>query len=513
MIEAEVHSLLRNYLRAHAEVQWPHHLTMARLITRALRLGRSALIQTGIPAWSMNPAYRLSYLFSVLVWPESVIVVVPPGVLDEIINHNLPNLRDQIQAIETDLLLNKPVEVGDDWPDSDYKGILFTTPQVWLNARLNNSNAFPNNIPTIIDGVDDLEAWTREQLSVAIHPQDWENLIQTQPNLADKIRETQIQLTQIVFQHPPNPTHCYPLETPEHQLLQQLYHDFTQTTSNLNLPTPWTQFGSGWDEDQLYWVKLNRDQGSFTLYRAPIDVAAALKPIWNQQPVVLIGEALDLDKQADSYRQLLGIEDITCVKFTRDRTRQMIQLYLPSGLPMPNTPKFKASLMVQLRTILSMSLSVSGLKVLLIDDMPLKAQISTQLAAEFGSQVQVETINLSENGILVTGWEFWRQHQSLVSPPCILAIATLPLPSLEHPLVAGRVAYHKRNRQDWFRLYLLPTALNELQRAVSSVRQTQGIVALFDNRVLYRSYGQEVLTALSPLARINYLDRTLLIDP
>ena len=264
--------------------------------------------------------------------------------------------------------------------------------------------------------------------------------------------------------------------------------------------------------DQLYWVKVNRDQASFSLYRAPVDVAAALQPIWLQQPVVFIGEALDLDKQASSYRQLLGVGDITCVKFSRDRARQMIQLYLPSGLPMPNTPKFQASLMAELRTILSMSLSVSGLKVLLIDDVPLKAQVSTQLASEFGSLVQVETTNLATNGILVTGWEFWRQHQSKVSPPCILAIATLPLPSLEHPLVAGRVAYHKRNRQDWFRLYLLPTALNELQRAVASVRQTQGIVALFDNRVLYRSYGQEILAALSPLARIDYLDQTLLID-
>jgi ATP-dependent DNA helicase DinG len=99
-----------------------------------------------------------------------------------------------------------------------------------------------------------------------------------------------------------------------------------------------------------------------------------------------------------------------------------------------------------------------------------------------------------------------------VSPPHLLAIATLPLPSLEDPLVAGRVAYHKRNRQDWFRLYLLPTALNELQRAVAPVRSAQGIVALFDNRVLHRSYGQQVLAALSPLARIDYLDQTWLMN-
>jgi hypothetical protein len=52
----------------------------------------------------------------------------------------------------------------------------------------------------------------------------------------------------------------------------------------------------------------------------------------------------------------------------------------------------------------------------------------------------------------------------------------------------------------------LPTALNELQRAIAPVRDRQGVVALLDNRVLHRSYGSHVLTALSPLARINYLD-------
>ncbi|MGL6282561.1 MAG: helicase C-terminal domain-containing protein, partial [Microcoleaceae cyanobacterium] len=86
---------------------------------------------------------------------------------------------------------------------------------------------------------------------------------------------------------------------------------------------------------------------------------------------------------------------------------------------------------------------------------------------------------------------------------------TLPIPSLENPLVAGRVAYHKANGQDWFRLYLLPMALRQLQRAIapgrgySQGRENPGILALLDSRVIYRSYGQEILAAVSPFARIN----------
>jgi ATP-dependent DNA helicase DinG len=95
----------------------------------------------------------------------------------------------------------------------------------------------------------------------------------------------------------------------------------------------------------------------------------------------------------------------------------------------------------------------------------------------------------------------------------LLVIATLPLPSLENPVVAGRVAYYKKTGQDWFRLYLLPTAMNELARAIAPVRDRQGVVALLDSRVLHRSYGVQVLAALSPLARINYLDSSLFSQP
>lgn len=131
------------------------------------------------------------------------------------------------------------------------------------------------------------------------------------------------------------------------------------------------------------------------------------------------------------------------------------------------------------------------------------------MASEFGSRVQVERTCLDDNGILVTGWEFWREHQSVLPAPRLLAIATLPIPSLENPLVAGRVAHYKKLRQDWFRLYLFPEALSELQRAIAPVRECQGVVALLDSRVIHRSYGNQVLAALSPLARINYLDASL----
>jgi ATP-dependent DNA helicase DinG len=258
----------------------------------------------------------------------------------------------------------------------------------------------------------------------------------------------------------------------------------------------------------MRWASLDRERGQFILHAAPVEVAATLRPIWQQQPTVFIDSFLDKDKEAAIYRQQLGLGEILGLKFSPSRQNEEIQLYLPERLPLPNTPEFQGALLEQVRTLLHLCSHVPTVAVVLVEDMPLKAQIGTQLAAEFGSRVQVEKEHLSEGGILVSGWQFWHAHQGDFPTPQLLIIATLPIPSLENPLVAGRVSYHKRQHQDWFRLYLLPVALQEIQRAVLPLRESQGVVAILDNRVNSRSYGSQILQVLSPYARINYLEPT-----
>jgi len=93
-------------------------------------------------------------------------------------------------------------------------------------------------------------------------------------------------------------------------------------------------------------------------------------------------------------------------------------------------------------------------------DMPLRSQVGAILAAEFGSRVQVEKTCLDDNGILVTG-------NSGGSNRCAAPLAGdrhLAAAIAGKSLVAARVAYYKRSRQDWFRLYLLPAALRNCNR-------------------------------------------------
>ncbi|MEG4802058.1 ATP-dependent DNA helicase [Microcoleus sp. ARI1-B5] len=499
MIEVEVHNSLLSFLRSHSEPHWPHHLTMARLVARALRLGRSALIQTGLPAGAYRQRYRVSYLMPILMWPEPVILVAPAPLLEHLQMVEIPRLQEWLQT-------KKPIETYSH--NAAGRGLMLADPQSWLADRLAGNSELHSKIPTIIDGVDDLEVWTRQQLTAGLQPADWNDLMQSGPLEADAILQARVLLTRAVFQHPAKPDECYLLETAEQNILQGL---FETIEPNPVIPAAWLNFWQRWNTNgKLRWAQIHRSAGSFSLFSAPVQVADVLGKIWSAVPVVLIGSAVDVEPKAPIFRQMMGLPELTSVKFSPDRQNELIQLYIPNWLPLPNTPEFQGVLMEEIRTLLLMSASVAGLTVLIVGDVPLKARLAAILASEFGSRVQVEKTDVGENAILVTGWEFWREHQGELRAPHLLAIATLPLPSLENPLVTARVAFYKEQRRDWFRLYLLPAALNELQRAIAPVRERQGVVAIFDSRVIHRSYGQQILAALSPFARIDYLDTTWL---
>lgn len=483
---------------------------MARLVARALRLGRSALLQTGSTA-AYRGQYRLSYLMPALVWPGPIVLVVPHTIHQQLVQDEIPTLLQTLPTI-------KSIRVGNCWPSETFQGILITTPSAWLSAQLHTaaqanpsdswSTGFPPNIVTLIDGIDPLIEWARTQLTCNLDDADWHQLALAYPSQRATIRDLRVKLTHLAFQHPANPYSCYLADAEEHALLTKLYNVLAETPLGLEaLPRGWQRFRRQLERnDGMTWLQLNREFGQLILSCAPVNLADMMAPIWQRQPVILIGAAVDEETQAENYRQRLGLDDLTCLKFTPDRHQDGIQLYTPDRLPMPNSYQFPNAILQEIRNLLQLPETRTQPTVILVGDNPLKAQIGSILAAEYGSRVQVERPELSENGILVTGWEFWQDYRLRCPPPGLVIITTLPIPSLENPLVAGQVAYYKRRRQDWFRLFLLPTALQTLQLAIAPISAQQGKVALLDNRVNHRSYGRTILKTLNPIAQSTYLD-------
>jgi ATP-dependent DNA helicase DinG len=496
-IEITVHSTLRDLLRHQTEIQdWNHHLTMARLVARTLRLDKSALIQTGVATHRLEGKYRIGYLLPALLWHEAITIAIPIACHAQLINTEIPLFQ---QWLNTD----KPIYCGTQPPPPEFRGLWIIDPRAWLDIQLHHPQD-RRNYPTIIDGAEDLAYLAQQLLTVTITPEDWDFLRVSQtPSQWQSIGEIEIQLMEKLWQRPQNPYNCYLLDVEDRSRVVELVERLSP-----NLPNKWQEFNTRSIDptNELIWATIDRTHAKFTLSIAPINPIAQLAPIWQQQPSVLITSAVDLSKDAIGYRQEIGLGELTSVKFLLDRQSDLFQLYIPRWMPMPNTPKFQPILVDEIKHLLYLIRGQPKFVVILIGDTPLQAQIAAILAAEWGSRVQVEQTDLHEANILISGWEFWQQHQDDLPTPKLMIIPTLPIPSLEDPLVAAKVSFYKQQKQDWFRFYLLPTGLKILHRSIAPIRSSQGVVAIFDNRINQRSYGKQVLASLAPAARINYAD-------
>ncbi|MEN9222132.1 MAG: hypothetical protein Q6M04_06810 [Thermostichus sp. BF3_bins_97] len=501
MIEVEVHQQLRQLLRQSPEALWPHQLTMARMVARGLRLGRSALIQ--VPAGGQH---RLSYLLPALMWPNATLLCATAAVQAQILGEEIPWLQHTLQ-------LHKPVLQKDRWPDPDFQGLLLVDPGDWLQARLRSGfSEVPTGIPLIIDGAEDLEEWAYCALTVTVQATDWQQLRQIFPAEAEQISQVQVSLALQLLRRPLS--RCL-LQADEQVHLDAMLSLVARHSGWL--PDPWEQLRQRVslerDPSWIWWAETDRETGSLTLHNSPSAPQEWLAPLWATQPVVIIGEALDLDRQAQTYRQRLGLPDLTPLRFLSGEgwprsgglePLQSLSLYLPR-LPLPNSPLFQSHLLQELKHLIP---QVQGFVVVLVSDQPLQAQVGAVLAAEFGSRVRVNGLLLAENGILVCDWHHWLQHKASLPRPELMAIATLPFPSVEDPRVAGRVQHMQRTQQDWFRQYLLPVAAAQLQRAIAPLRQgyvsdTPSLLAILDSRIIARSYGTPLLNALGPTLRVE----------
>ena len=108
----------------------------------------------------------------------------------------------------------------------------------------------------------------------------------------------------------------------------------------------------------------------------------------------------------------------------------------------------------------------------------MRQRLCSELAAEFGSRVTLESTAPEVNGVICCRWSWWLEHQHQLPVPDQLIAAMLPIASLEEPLTAARVESLKRQGKDWFRTLLLPEALTKLIPAIAPLRQSGGRLAM-----------------------------------
>ena len=169
---------------------------------------------------------------------------------------------------------------------------------------------------------------------------------------------------------------------------------------------------------------------------------------------------------------------------------------------LPNNPIFTKVISDKCKKLVIFS---KGLTLVLSDDLNLKINLATELASKHGKRVILETIPSNNNQILCASFKWWIKNSCLIKSPKQIIIPLLPIPDIKEPINGINVSLYKKFDRDWFREFLLPEAIENLEKSISPLRKNSGKLIILDGRINQRRWGRSILKSIEPSKQINYM--------
>ena len=471
MLEAQAHSHLKTLLRQE-ESDWPHHLTLSRLVGRSIRRGDRTLLR--LPP-SPGERWWLGLLMPLCLQPSSAVLVLTEPQRQRLLQVELPRLRNQGFRLAC--------WSGSTPPPSE---------QLWLLDHEGLIRAYRSQQlkqrSLLIPDIDQLSCRLRRHLAIRIDATHWEELRQALPQADPALLELHDRLTRQLFHDAARPDARVRLDGSSVQNLRDLLGVMGP------LPSPWAAFLTTNINQWASWAELDHRLLQWRWCLEPLEPLELLPGLLCDNPTLMLsqtGETSRLD------RELLDAEstpDVTA-SLREAELVEPLPLFAPRRQPLPNTEIYAQHLLEQCRRLV---LGRTGLTIVLLDDPALRRTLTAGLAAEFGLRVQEQSTTPEANGVISSSWSWWLQHQEHLPEPDQLIVGLLPIASLSDPLTAARVERLKRLGNDWFRSLLLPEALRLIPAALAPLRRSGGRLAILDGRIRGRSWGDQILQRLEP---------------
>ena len=471
MLEAQAHSHLKTLLRQD-ESNWPHHLTLSRLVGRSLRRGDRTLLR--LPP-SPGERWWLGLLMPLCLQPSSAVLVLSEAQKRRLLQVERPRLQSQGFRLAC-WSGSSPPPAEQLWL-LDHAGLIRAQRDQLLGQR-----------PLLIPDIDQLSGRLRRQMAIRIESTHWEELRQALPQADQALLQLYERLTRQLFRDAARPDARLRLDASAVQGLRDLLGVLGP------LPSPWAELLNTSADQWASWAELDHQLLQWSWCLEPLEPLELLPGLLRDRPTLLLSGTGETSRLDQELLDADGAPDITA-SLREPELEEPLPLFAPRRQPLPNTEIYAQHLLEQSRRLV---LGRTGLTVVLLDDPALRRSLTAGLAAEFGLRVQEQSTTPESNGVISASWTWWLQHQQHLPEPEQMIVALLPIASLSDPLTAARVERQKRLGKDWFRSLLLPEALRVIPAALAPLRRSGGRLAVLDGRLRGRSWGDQVLQRLEP---------------
>ncbi len=270
----------------------------------------------------------------------------------------------------------------------------------------------------------------------------------------------------------------------------------------------------------IRWI--DRGERSFSARFAPYDVAEKLNRVIYKQcrTWVFTSATLAVGNAFDHFTERTGLDEPeTCLLQSPFDYARNAMLYLPRGLPQPNTTGYTRAVLDATLPVLR---ATGGRAFLLFTSHRALREAADDLGRSRGGLpypilVQGEAprdklldrFRALGNGVLLGTGTFWEGVDVRGSALTVVMIDKLPFASPDDPLLKVRLEHVQRQGGNPFVRHQLPQAVIALKQGVGRLIRDfddWGVAMICDPRLVTRSYGRVFLDSLPPMQQTDRFD-------
>ena len=478
MLEILSHQYLKRFVKAH-QTDWDHIYSFGRIISKCLKANETYLINSEI--FSTNN-WVSALLISLFLFEENSILVISQEKIKFIKNNQLEDLKnlgfDFIFENDQIIFLNHRV-------------CLITLENLLYDLKIVSS---PNH-RIIFSGIENIKEDLKNHFTIALLKKHWINNIDKSLSINQKIISTYNFLKKKFFLRKVLGNRYIFLDPEELNFLSEFFSEFSSYSDQF------LRVSNALSEGWACWVTLDDINFEWNFYLEPIDKLCQIKQLLIKNKFVFLS-ALRKDNFFQNYLKKESIEIDLVINFKSNFNEKKILVYVPPRQILPNNPMFTQIILDKCKKLMIFR---KGLTLVLSDDVNLKLKLATELASIYGKQVLLETIPSLNNQILCASYIWWINNSYLVKSPEQIIMPLLPIPNMAEPINEITVSHKKKLSEDWFREFLLPEAIEKLERSISPLRKNAGKLIILDGRANKRKWGKLIVKSIQPSKQINYM--------
>ncbi len=308
-------------------------------------------------------------------------------------------------------------------------------------------------------------------------------------------------------------------DTPELAKIAAGVHRDTLLTQTGSLIQQWEHFAHLKEKDDwVHWLEADPSRQSFSLCSAPLEVGQLLQEhLWTKKHVVLTSATLAVEGNFQFLQNRLNIPSpVTAVLDSPFDYSSQALLYLPRGLPHPNSKNFNQSIVPVIEDLLRRT---QGRAFVLFTSYRSLREVSAPLMQRlpFPCKTQedlpkgalIEWFRTTPHSVLFATASFWEGVDIPGESLSCVIIDRLPFAHPDDPIVQATTNRLKAERRDWFNEYALPRAILMLKQGFGRLirsKTDRGVVAILDSRLFTMNYGKKIIRSLPPARRIFSLE-------